>query len=1390
MCFVERSCTEILQNGPSETGTIARPLEECRQLPAYVLLGDPGAGKTTVFKHEAASQSGAYYVTARDLIAFDERPEWHDAVLFIDGLDEIRAGSIDARTPFDAIRNRLNQLGCPRFRLSCRTADWLGATDRNNLQTVSPDGALIVLHLDLLTNDRISKILSHNPDVPDADVFMGQAQQQELNYLLTNPQALNMLVKATADGNWPNSRKQTLQFACQNIVKEHNLEHQNATRSRPTVVELMNAAGFLCAVQLIAGNTGYALVTDLVTKDFPDLTHAKYENVDITSTGNNIIHDVVRTNLFKSPTEGKIEPVHRLLAEYLAACYLASRVKDGLPIGRILALITGEDGMVVTELRGLTAWLAALSIQQRSTLIDRDPLGIVLYGDVQDFSPQDKHQILDRLHREAERFPGFLYSDSVSRSENKAFSQLGALATPRMEQYFQPMLAATDRSDAHQAHVSLVLDAMAYGSRLYNSKLETLNGTLIEMTRDNSWMPFIRCDALEVFYQNIKHKNDENINDDIYILKSLVDDIHDRKVTDPDNDLTGSLLMILYPNKIDATEVLDYFQITREQEGIGLYRMFWSDILLKKSTDSDVSILLDKLSSQKHGPWSMLDNHSLRDASDSSLNCQFTDVMSKLLWRGLSAFGDSMDSERLYRWLGTALGAHGKLDTFDGEDSGNIRSWLESRPEKQKAVISIALERCPDDDYNKLLDCMLEAEKRLYLVKPPADLGLWHLKKLQATSNGQVHRYLLQEAVHALCNQRGHTGLTLEVIHKSVENNAELKAELSTMLSCDVGSRVLKRAEINQHDKKRKQEIKSGWRHAIKSNESKIREGLGQSRYLKTLADVYFGYTGFQRSTPEKLTPTERLENFLIDKRLVCSVLLGLRRSLDHKAVPSVKDIIKAYTQDETWELCLPILAGLEELTQESPNHIVQLNDEQIRLAIAVYLTSTIQEPGWYKVLLKKRPELVAEVMILYVNAVLRDSKQHFQPIGGLVSFGEQREVAELASLPMLTRFPVRCTNAQLRTLDELLWAALRHADKQQLLELIEKKRKKQSMNMAQQVRWLAAGLMLDSETYHEPLKAFTNNKEARVRHLVNFLDMPRRHALMIERLPLQTTQLLIQLTGKFYAPYTFLDGVVTDAMRAADFQKQLIGHLSLWTPVQATEVMDTLLSDPDLKRWYGVLKQARFEQLAIRREADFSHPNIDQVIKTLNNRAPANAGDLAALTMDILQQLANKIRYGNTNDYRQYWNEGRYRKLLSPKDENACRDALLSDMRQHLAPLNIDAQPEGIYADNKRADISVSVGGTAGLSVPIEVKRNKHRDLWTAIDRQLIPKYTLDPSVSGHGIYLVFWFGEKETQPPPKGQRPKTPAELKDRLEATLSPDKCRKISICVVDVAQPAKY
>ena len=381
--IVSRTCTEIVTGDANRQQVKeSRPLEDFRDVSAYVLLGDPGAGKTTAFEGECeAFGEQACPITARDFLTFDPKnhPEWLGKTLFVDGLDEVRAGSSDARTPFDAIRGRLDALGRPRFRLSCREADWLGASDRGHLEAVSLDDKVAVLRLNPLTDSDIEKVLEAHPDVDDAGAFIAEANKRGVSDLLRNPQTLNLLAKAVAGGDsrWPESRQETFGMACDQVVREHNRGHQTATASRgsPTPAQLLDAAGCLCAVQLIAGVAGYTLHGQ-PDNDYPALDQCEYDHPDW-------LRIVRGRKLFRGVgvSDNRFIPVHRRIAEFLGARYLAKVIGDQaapLPARRVIALVTGDDGTVVTEMRGLSAWLAAHCQEARLDLIERDPIGIGL----------------------------------------------------------------------------------------------------------------------------------------------------------------------------------------------------------------------------------------------------------------------------------------------------------------------------------------------------------------------------------------------------------------------------------------------------------------------------------------------------------------------------------------------------------------------------------------------------------------------------------------------------------------------------------------------------------------------------------------------------------------------------------------------------------------------------------------------------------------------------------------------------------------------------------------------------------------------------------------------------------------------------------------------------
>ena len=131
------------------------------------------------------------------------------------------------------------------------------------------------------------------------------------------------------------------------------------------------------------GAAGYTL-RGQPDEEYPTLDQCDYDSPEA-------LRSALATKLFKGVSNDRFAPIHRHIAEFLGARHLAQIIDRGpLPARRVIALIEGKDNTVVTEMRGLSAWLAAHSKDARAGLIERDPIGVGLYGDIREFSIDEK----------------------------------------------------------------------------------------------------------------------------------------------------------------------------------------------------------------------------------------------------------------------------------------------------------------------------------------------------------------------------------------------------------------------------------------------------------------------------------------------------------------------------------------------------------------------------------------------------------------------------------------------------------------------------------------------------------------------------------------------------------------------------------------------------------------------------------------------------------------------------------------------------------------------------------------------------------------------------------------------------------------------------------------
>ncbi|PJA32766.1 MAG: hypothetical protein CO187_03070 [Zetaproteobacteria bacterium CG_4_9_14_3_um_filter_53_7] len=1342
--LVHRTCTRKGENNQSDE---SMAFESFRELSAFVLLGDPGAGKTESFKREA-EESGGKYVCARDFVIPDFFKPQAGETIFIDGLDEVPSAS-DSRHPLDRIRERLIALGRPRFRLSCREADWLGKSGEIDMKAVSPDGHIVTLYLDELRDESIAEILEYSQDINDPSDFMEQAKLHGLYELLRNPQTLDLLIKAVGGKAWPNSRTEVYEMACKKLVQENNPDHKLATKgTAPSSEGMLKAAGYLSAVHLIAGRGGFDLNCDDDSDQFVCLRDLKESQLPLLPA--------LKSNLFVGE-EGIRTPVHRSVAEFLGARYISTRINDGLPVNRVLALFCGEDGGIIPDLRGLAAWIAAYNQSARSTLIERDALGVVLYGDVRNILIKDKQSVLNSLHAEAKRYPWF-------RSEDWADSPFGALGTKDMEPVFQKILSSPSRTIPDQQLLNCVLDALRYGEQM-----PSLAQVVESIARDSSYLDYIRRNAIEALIHGIQAAP--------AALLQLAEDIREGRIEDNEDELIGALLRELYPSIITSAEIFEYMQKPKTST-INSYRMFWPYDLERLSSDQDLPILLDTLATMGN-----------QDSEEDDYNDNFERMGGKLLARGIEVHGDSISDERLLAWLSIGRDEFRSL-RFEDQDAQKIASWFSTRLNRYKALIELTASQCatqPDP-----CNCMNKAVMRLQVANISSSLETWWLEKAACEPNKELAQFYFGRAIQPLLIHEGGNGFLplseTERFEQWVDANPQFTSYFEPFISCKIGDWEQEHAQREQKWKEKEQKKKEELLAFYHEHIDAIRDGTAYPQILHDLALAYNGHLHDAKGD----TPKARMTQFLGgDSALIEAATMSFWRTLDRSDLPAVAEIAKLGVEGIPHYIRPACLIGMGQRYLLEPEKALNQSDDILSRMLLFRLTDgTGDEPEWFEALVNSRPKLVADAFLAYTLPMLRAKKEHIHGLHLVTGENAYVEVARLTLPKLLESFPVRANIKQLPfILKPLLEGGLRYLNKSQVLALVERKNSLKSMDDAQRTFWLACGLLLEPETYKAKLFKFVGKSQKRRAHMASFLasDFRRNNFPESVKTPANVLAQLIEMLGQDVSDIR-LNGLITNEMRMSEMVGGYIQALGREQTEEASSELKRLLGIPALSNWHNRILIAQHDQQIIRRKGTFRQPTIPEVDSTLADLQPANAADLAALVMDHLNEIARCIRDGNTNDYKQYWSyDEKNKKLSKPKPENDCRDALLSDLKERLGTLDIDAQPEARYADDKRADIRVSFGGTNGFSVPVEIKKDSHKDLWRSIREQLITKYTRDPDTDGFGIYLVFWFGGMSMPLPHDGKKPKTAKELKEKLLETLSLEERRKISVCVIDCALP---
>ena len=1374
-------------------------LSDFRSARAYVLLGEAGTGKSTAFEEEKRNDRNAVEVMARRFIrrSLEAHPEWRDATLLIDGLDEVRAGGGDLREPLDSLVCRLEKLGNPRFRLSCREDSWLGRNDLRELSSVAAE-EIHLLRLDPLSEQDAHRILAA-AGVPDPDRFYWNARDRGLEVFLQNPLLLDILVKATESGSWPEGRLATFKRACETLATETNQEHLDRWDGHPFAVEqVVRAAGRLCSILLLCGNSGWSR-RGPGDDECPALSESGEEQP--------LLKFALDSKLFEGDAETGRRPRHRQIAEFLAAGYLDHSIRDrGLSATRVLAWMRGIDGIVMPDLRGVSVWLAGRNPAFRRPVIESDPVGVAFHGDAERFSREDTVLLFSGLDAQLK------HQRLTQQWESASSVSLGALMAGPGREFLYDMLRAPERSDARHHLVERLLRGL--GAATLQSARSGVPGSedakgdvrtvLTDTVRDSSWRSSVRNRALMELIWVL-----EDLAEGPSTLLELLRDIAECKVPeDEEGALTLRLLEHLYPTHVAAERIWDCVEqlwtasppTVRSWDGD---RHGWVHRLLHRSAPRDVRILLETLVRRAERLNKVLAQNNAE---------YFAEL---LLSRGLQLFGEEMEPAELYEWfelvqpandwpglvLAHCEGVARKTHDDPWIGVASIYGWLRGHRDIQRALVLEGLKRNALLPRERALDHAI-GDKFLGDKAPPG-FRRWCLER--AVALAEIDAASAVELAFWSVTEREDWGPPL--------NEEEVLAAVQgTPLLLEWHEQRAAETARNRESRQSQQgrERREAYISSIRDQLSAVEAGQEPPEILHELGRIYLD--GFETGGISRARTSLGL-HLGGDNELREAAIRGFRNLVERTDLQALDETAVLQAGSGAPPFGAAFRAGLMEKEGTRVEQFAPRDEEALGRALALYLLSglhtrshplpvsftraeavplrrpTQPRPEWYLHALESRPQAVADAFVAVNRARVRAKEPPDQHMYDLPWEPEYGGVGPLAVPKMFAPFPIRCTQAQVVSLRLVLWAALKYMPLGDLRELVQEKLSRKGMDHVQRGTWLGAGLFADREACLPRVVGFVSNgTKTRCRHLLEFL-VPHLDPLPDQQWPTADLAVLIKAIGSKMSSPSDAGGFVLDW--------KLRPLLGVWLDALANRVDEEavaalvgLAEDPALKNWRGVLCGARDQQATRRRVSVYKAPTIPEVREGLRGGPPIGQADLAALVSDKLANLANRIRDGNTDAWQQYWHtdpdDSRGRKVNKPKTEDPCRDALLSDLQILLEPHDVDAQPEGHHAEDARSDI-IAVHGVH--AVVVEVKKTDSKDLWSAMTEQLIVKYTRDPRSGGYGIFLVLWFGADRLKIPPRaGTRPRSPEKLGRMLEGILTHEQRRTITVIVVDVSAPA--
>ncbi len=551
----------------------ARSFEQIASYPCLVLLGEPGIGKTNELRkarsqteHALAAVTGPALLPVnlneygdesrliREVFEDPDFQRWHqgehELILFIDSLDECM---LSLETVTNVLASRLRRCDVKRLqlRIACRTAVWPSSLEDVFIELWGKEQVGLY---ELLPLRRVD--VGHAAEVwgLSSKAFLEQVEARRVTPFAIKPLTLEFLL-----GNYqraetlpPNAADLYLE-GCRWLCEESNLSRVDSGRTgRLSSDQRLAVASRLAALTLFCGRTAISLATrpdEINEGDLPlrevlgGIEQERGQSVEITEGA---VREALDTGLFSSRGPNLLGWAHQSYGEFLAARYLYNH-RFALP--QILSLLThpSEPDLVVPQLAEVAGWIVTLDSAVFNALASRNP-HVLLRGNVQTWGPERGAVLTASLLREHDE-------KKLTDSDRGLRQSYSKLSYSGLAQELAPYVRDHNRNPVVR-RVAIQI-AAACG-------VKELQKDLAQLALDPTDSSPTRSEAIAAL---------KEIGDSAIRLR-LKPAINTSEQEDPDDQIKGNALRVLWPDLLTVDDLLASLTPPRRKSLFGAYYVF------------------------------------------------------------------------------------------------------------------------------------------------------------------------------------------------------------------------------------------------------------------------------------------------------------------------------------------------------------------------------------------------------------------------------------------------------------------------------------------------------------------------------------------------------------------------------------------------------------------------------------------------------------------------------------------------------------------------------------------------------------------------------------------------------------------------------------------------